>query len=140
MCLQKTYNQLRKGKYLSDAFPIREPINSGQIGIECTSLASTLMMLIYCTQSAINKTQECLSQVIKKVTQLSAVIVMTRHQNAGYNHNKGVDNKSSENVAHSKYFGITATDQNYNHIHIKSRLIPNIQARISYLPVSCLST
>jgi hypothetical protein len=47
---------------------------------------------------------------------------MYRHQTAEHNHNLKVLNKSFENVAEVKRFGMTITNQNYIHEGIKSRL------------------
>jgi hypothetical protein len=49
-------------------------------------------------------------------------MVMSRNQNAGYNHNIKIDNKSSERVDEFKYLGATLTNQNSIHEEIKSRL------------------
>jgi hypothetical protein len=49
-------------------------------------------------------------------------MVMSRHQNAGHNHNINIDNKSFETVEEFKYLGATLTDRNSIHEEIKSRL------------------
>jgi hypothetical protein len=49
-------------------------------------------------------------------------MVMSRHQNAGQNHNINIANKSFERVKHFKYLGTTLTYQNPLHEEIKSRL------------------
>jgi hypothetical protein len=38
-------------------------------------------------------------------------VLLSRHQNAGQNHNTNIGNRSSENVAEFKYFGKTIMDQ-----------------------------
>jgi hypothetical protein len=43
-------------------------------------------------------------------------------QNAARSHHKKITNKSSENLAVLKHFGITLTDQNYIHEEVKCRL------------------
>jgi hypothetical protein len=47
---------------------------------------------------------------------------MSRHQNAGQNHNLMTTNKSFENVAEFKYLGTTITNQNSVQEEITSRL------------------
>jgi hypothetical protein len=49
-------------------------------------------------------------------------MVVSRHQNAGQNHNLLTANKSFENVAKFEYLGTTATHQNFIHEEIKNRL------------------
>jgi hypothetical protein len=39
-------------------------------------------------------------------------MLLTRHQNAGQNHNIKIGDRSFENVAKFKYFGTTVTNQN----------------------------
>jgi len=46
---------------------------------------------------------------------------MSRHQNAGQNHNIKVSNKSLEIVAKFKYMSTTATNRIYIHEEIKDR-------------------
>jgi hypothetical protein len=48
--------------------------------------------------------------------------LLSRHQNAGQNHDIKVANRSFENVAQFKYFGTTITDQNLIQEEIKRRL------------------
>jgi hypothetical protein len=45
---------------------------------------------------------------------------VSHHQNVGQNHSLLIDNKSLENVAKLKYFGITVTDQNFIHKELKA--------------------
>jgi hypothetical protein len=47
---------------------------------------------------------------------------MSCHQNVGKNHNLKIGNRSFENVAHFKYLGMTATNQNLIQEEIKKRL------------------
>jgi len=49
-------------------------------------------------------------------------MIMSRHQNAGQNHNIKIDNKSSERVEQFRYLETTITNQNSIHDEIKSRL------------------
>jgi hypothetical protein len=39
-------------------------------------------------------------------------MLLSRHQNAGQNHDAKIDNRSFENVAQLKYLGMTVTYQN----------------------------
>jgi hypothetical protein len=48
-------------------------------------------------------------------TEKTIYIVMSRHHNAGQNHNLLVTNKSSENVEKFQYFGTTITNLNCIH-------------------------
>jgi len=54
-------------------------------------------------------------------------IAMFLHQNAGKDHILIIDNKSFENVAKFRYLGARATNQNYIHEEMKSRLNLGIQ-------------
>jgi hypothetical protein len=49
-------------------------------------------------------------------------MLLSRHQNAGQNHNIKIDNRSFENVAQFKYLGTTVTNQNIIEEEIKRRL------------------
>jgi ribosomal protein S2 len=49
-------------------------------------------------------------------------MLLSRHQNAGQNHNIKVANKCFENVAQFRYFGTTITNQNLIQEEIKRRL------------------
>jgi hypothetical protein len=49
-------------------------------------------------------------------------MLLSRHQNAGKNHDINVANRSFENVAHFKYFGTTVTNENSIQEEIKRRL------------------
>jgi hypothetical protein len=48
--------------------------------------------------------------------------VMSRHQNAGQNHNVKIANRSFENMAQYKYLGTTAASQNLLQEESKRRL------------------
>ena len=49
-------------------------------------------------------------------------MLMSRHQNSRQNHNIKIDNKFSEGVGQSTYFGTPLTDQNFILEEIRSRL------------------
>jgi hypothetical protein len=49
-------------------------------------------------------------------------MLLSRHQNAGRNHNIKTDNRSFENLARFKYLGTTVTNQNLIQEEIKRRL------------------
>jgi hypothetical protein len=49
-------------------------------------------------------------------------MMMSGHQNSGYNQNIRIANELFENVAKFKYLGMTLTNQNEIHDEIKSRL------------------
>jgi hypothetical protein len=49
-------------------------------------------------------------------------MLLSRHQNAGKNHDIRTGNRCSENVAQFRYLGKTITNQNLIHEEIKRRL------------------
>jgi hypothetical protein len=49
-------------------------------------------------------------------------MLLSRHQNAGQNHDTKTANRSFENVAQSRYLGTTVTNQNFVQEEIKRRL------------------
>jgi hypothetical protein len=49
-------------------------------------------------------------------------MLLTRHQNAGQNHDINRANRCFQNVAHFKYLRMTVTNQNLIQEEIKSRL------------------
>jgi hypothetical protein len=49
-------------------------------------------------------------------------MLLSRHQNAGHNHNIKIGDRSFENLAQLKYLGTTATNQNRIQEKIKRRL------------------
>jgi hypothetical protein len=49
-------------------------------------------------------------------------MLLSRHQNAGQNHNIKIDDRSFKNVAQFKYLGTTVTNQNLVQEQIKRRL------------------
>jgi hypothetical protein len=49
-------------------------------------------------------------------------MLLSRHQNAGQNHNIKLDDRSFENVAQFKYLGTTVTNQNLIQEEIKRKL------------------
>jgi hypothetical protein len=73
-------------------------------------------------------------------TEWDKYVVVFRHQNVGQRHNSLTANKSCENVAAFQYFGTTATNENYIHEEIKTRLNSD-NARYHYVQTvlsSCL--
>jgi hypothetical protein len=49
-------------------------------------------------------------------------MLLSRHQNAGQNHNRKIANRSFENAAEIKYLGTPATNKNLIHDKIQKRL------------------
>jgi hypothetical protein len=70
-------------------------------------------------------------------------MLLSRHQNAGQNHDINIANKCFENVAQFIYLGATVTNQNPIQEEIKrldSVILATIQSRTSCLLVCCLET
>jgi hypothetical protein len=55
-------------------------------------------------------------------TEKTKYMLLSRHLNAGRNHDMQIANKSFENVAQFRYFGTTITNQNLIQEEIKRRL------------------
>jgi hypothetical protein len=75
----------------------------------------------------IKKNTETLTDASKEVglevkAEKTKYMSLSRHQNAGQNHNVNIDDRSFENVAQSKYLGTTVTNQNLIQEEIKMRL------------------
>jgi NAD-dependent dihydropyrimidine dehydrogenase PreA subunit len=78
---------------------------------EVRPLANTTLVYLYVAYICVSVCNVCVHYMIK-----------SRHQNSGQDHNIRIANESFENVAKSKYFGTTLTNQNDVHNEIKSRL------------------
>jgi hypothetical protein len=75
----------------------------------------------------IKKNTETLIVASKEVrlevnTEKTKHMLLSRHQNAGRNHNIKIANRCFENVAQFRYLGTTVTDQNLIQEEIKRRL------------------
>jgi hypothetical protein len=73
------------------------------------------------------KSTEILTDVSKKaglelIAGKSKYILMSAHQNAWQNHDISISNRSSENVAQFKCFGMAVTNQNLSQEEIKRKL------------------
>jgi hypothetical protein len=93
--------------------------------------------------NAIKKNTETLIDASKEVglevnAEKTKYMFMSRHQNAGQNHNIKI--RSFENVAQCKHFGTTVTNQNLIQEEIKRRLILVIQFRTFCHLVCCLKS
>jgi hypothetical protein len=62
-----------------------------------------------CSSKLIDATQEVGLEVI---TEKIKYLLQSRHQNAGQSHNKEIINRSFENVASFRYFGMAVTNEN----------------------------
>jgi hypothetical protein len=71
------------------------------------------------TQTLIDASKEIGLQVN---TEKTKYMLLSRHQNAGQNHEINIDNRCFENVAQFRYLGTTITDQNLMQEEIKRRL------------------
>jgi len=77
--------------------------------------------------STVKKNAEIMLEASREVgievnTEISKYMVVSRHQNAGQNHNLLIANKLFENVAKFKRLGTTAINHNNIHEEIKRRL------------------
>jgi hypothetical protein len=114
-------------------FAIRK-VQENQVGLK---LNGTHQLLVYADDmnllgdkiDIIKKNTETLIGASKQVglkvnAEKTMYMLLSRHQNAGQNHNIKIANRSSENVAQLKYLGMTVTNQNLIQEEIKS--IPNL--------------
>jgi hypothetical protein len=62
-------------------------------------------------------------------------MLLSRHQNAGQNHDAKIANRSFENAAQFKYLGTTVTNRNLIQVEIKRRLNSGISCYSSALDV-----
>jgi hypothetical protein len=94
----------------------------------------------------IKKTTETLIHASKEVgleinPEKTKYMLLSRHQNAGQNHEIKIGNRCFENVAQFKYLGTTVKNKNLIQEEIKRRLNRIMLAVIQFmsfcLPVSC---
>jgi hypothetical protein len=82
------------------------------------------LFLNFALEYAIRNIQE--NQVRLKLNPVNAnktkYVLLSRHQNAGQNHNIKIANSSYENVAQFRYMGMTAPNQNLIQEEIKRRV------------------
>jgi hypothetical protein len=83
----------------------------------------SMLMIIICWSKTVNKNKEALLYVTKEVglevkAKKTKFMFMSRHQNAGLNHNLMMANKSSENVASFKYLRASEANEYFTHKEI----------------------
>jgi hypothetical protein len=123
---------VRIGKHLSDNFPIQNGLKQGD--------ALSPLFFNFALHYAIRNIQE--NQVAVKLngkhqkllidaskdvglevnTEKIKCMLLSRHQNAGQNHDIKLGNRYFEIVAQFRYLGMTITNQNQIHEGIKRRL------------------
>jgi hypothetical protein len=114
MCLSETYSRVRVGKRLSETFPIKNGLKQGgalsqllfnfaleyairkvQANQEALKLIGTHQLLVYADD--VNILGGSIHNIQKNIEALVVArpkyMVMSRHQNAGQNHNMKIGNK-----------------------------------------------
>jgi hypothetical protein len=107
-------------------------VQENQVGLK---FYGTLQMLVYADDvnllgdnvDTIKKNTETLIDAIKGVglevnAEKTKYMLLSRHQNAGQNHDIKIVNRCFENVAQLKYLRTTVTNQNFIQEEIKRRL------------------
>jgi hypothetical protein len=114
---------LKKSTFKSSGYAIRKA-QENQVGLE---LNRTHQLLVYADDvnllggsvDTIKKNTQTIIGASKEVglevnIEKTKYMLLSRHQNAGQNHDVKIGNRCFENVAQFRYLGTTITNQNLN--------------------------